>query len=198
MSILEGHYIKPDFLKHRCLFHTIMARTYLLSKLLLGSVLVKSPELCFCTMRQISKRSWLKIYLLFVYIQVLVSCGLQFPADCLTVISNLYFLSVLFKSFRILTVFTVFILNFVGWMLCHSGLTVTCWTFLCSLRMFWTSLDCAPSATGNTGVQNICRNHWWLWKSCWGPLPLEERVSAHVNIVTLRIHHCLRNLFVIY
>lgn len=99
-------------------------------------------------MGQISKRSWFKIYLLFVYIQVLASCGLQFPSDCLTVISNLCFL--LFKSFRILTVFTVFILNFVVWMLYHAGLTVTFWTFLCSLRVSWTSLDCPPC-------------HWEYW-----------------------------------
>lgn len=161
ISRLEGHYIKPGFLKHKCLFHTILTKTYLLSKLLLISILVKSADWCFYTAEQIYKRRWFNIYLLFVYIQILPSCGLQFPADNLIVFSNLHF-SVSFSSrleYRLCLLFLFWIL----WAGCsamwHAALTVTCWTFLCSLRVFWTSLDCSPSATGNTEVQNACRNH---------------------------------------
>lgn len=71
---------------------------------------------------------------MFVCIEILASCGLRFPADCLIAFSYLLFLNVLFKSSRILTVFNVFILIFMGLMVYHAGHTVKWWTPLCSLR----------------------------------------------------------------
>lgn len=113
-----------------------------------GFVLEESPNWCLYTVRQIHKRRWFKIYLIFVCIQILTSCGLFFLADCLIASSNLLFLNILFKSFRILTAFNVLIFVFTGLMLYRAGHTVKCWTFLCSLKVSWTSLDYIPSAMG--------------------------------------------------
>lgn len=119
---------------------------------------------------------------MFVCIQILTSCRLPFPADCLIAFSNLLFLKILFKSFRILTVFNGFIFIFLGFMLYHAGHTVKFWTFLCSLKVLWTSLDCTPSVPGGTGVQKyVQKSLWWLWKSyAGGHLHWrgEERVSC--------------------
>lgn len=48
-------------------------------------------------------------------------------------------------------------------MLYHAGLAVRCWTFICSLKVSWTSLDCIHSVSRDAGVQNRC---WSPFDGC--------------------------------
>lgn len=106
--------------------------------------------------------------ILFVCIQILASSGLHFPAYCLIAFSCLLFLNVLFKSSRILTVFNVFILIFMGLMLYHAGHAVKCWTSLCSFRcpeLLWIA---SPLSVG---IQ-------------------ESKIHVEVSLMVVDILHC--------